>query len=131
MTRKIYITGPDRLKIMGLIEDQPADARSREYIRDLYRDLMHANIVSSAKLPAGIVAANSRVLLSLDSEEDTIMLVYPRDANVSKNMISVLSPLGASIFGRREGDSFECGVAGITNIEIRKVLGGHPKANQG
>lgn len=121
MPRRIYITGPERLKLMGLIDKETDDTKNKDYVRGLYRDLMRANIVSAAKLPSDIILMNSQVLLSLDGEEDEVRLMYPHEADASRNMISVLSPLGASIYGCREGDAFECSVAGVKKIEIKGV----------
>lgn len=127
MPRRIYITGPERLRLMHLIDNETDDIKNREYVRNLYRDLMRANIISASKLPADTVMINSQVLLSLDGDEDEVRLVNPSEADAVKNTISVLSPLGASIFGYREGDSFECAVAGVKRIEIKGVYNRTPK----
>lgn len=126
MPRRIYITGPDRLKLMKLIDEQADDIRGKEYIRDLYKDLMHADIVSANRLSPAAVTMNSQALLSLDGDEEEIRLVHPESADALKGMISIFSPLGASIYGYREGDAFECGAIGVKRLEIKGVYNARP-----
>ncbi len=128
MPRKVYITGPDRLRLMKLIDGLSDDIKTKDYIRDLYRDLMHADIVSAPRVPADTVKMNSQVLISLDGDSDEIRLAFPEEADALRNIISVFSPLGASIFGRREGETFECGAISVKNAEIKGVYNGRTGA---
>ncbi len=128
MARKIYITGPDRLKLMKLIDGLGDDIKTKDYIRELYKDLMHADIVSAPKIPADTVRIYSQVLISLDGDTDEIRLAYPDEADALRNIISVFSPLGASVFGRREGGAFECSAINVKNAVIEGVYNGRTGA---
>jgi len=71
-----------------------------------------ANTVSSRDVPGDVVTMNSMVRLKDDSgHEMTVSLVFPadapRDADFEKSKVSVLSPIGLSVLGRRVGDTVE------------------------
>lgn len=55
------------------------------------------------------VAMNSTVSVTSPSGDGEIKhyrLVFPGEADIGQGRISVLSPLGAALLGRREGESF-------------------------
>lgn len=79
----------------------------------LQRLLETAETVAPEKVPADVVTMNSQVQLK-DDERDaemTLSLVFPADAvretDFEKLNISVLTPIGLSILGRRKGDTVE------------------------
>jgi len=42
---------------------------------------------------------------NLDGDErSTFRLVFPEDADMARRRLSILAPVGAALFGRREGD---------------------------
>ena len=66
---------------------------------------------------------NTRALLHLDHEDIELTLVYPEDADLAKNKMSVLSPIGTAILGYKAGDIVEWEVpSGITQIHIKGIL---------
>jgi regulator of nucleoside diphosphate kinase len=79
----------------------------------LQRLLETAETVASEKVPADVVTMNSQVQLKDDegNGEMTLSLVFPADAvkaaDFEKLNISVLTPIGLSILGRRKGDTVE------------------------
>lgn len=123
MNRRIYITLTDKNKILKLIDDAELDIKNKDHIRDLNAELSRAEIVDIKKLPPKVITMNTRVLLSLDGLDEEVSLVYPDEADVSKNLISVLSPIGTAILGYSEGDMIEWKVpSGVTTIKVKKVL---------
>jgi len=58
------------------------------------------------RVPGSVVWMNSIVRVrNLDSEErSTFRLVFPEDADMARRRLSVLAPVGAALFGRREGE---------------------------
>lgn len=79
----------------------------------LQRLLESAETVAAEKVPADVVTMNSKVQLK-DEEantEMTLSLVFPadalRDTDFEKMNVSVLTPIGLSILGRRVGDTVE------------------------
>jgi len=121
MSRKIYVTEADKQKLKKIIDDA-IDDKNKEF-KELDAELARAEVVGINKLPADVITMNSRVLLLMDGIEEEISLVYPHEADVSQNMISVLSPVGIAILGYREGDTVEWRVpSGIIKVEVKKVL---------
>ncbi|MFZ7103781.1 MAG: nucleoside diphosphate kinase regulator [Peptococcaceae bacterium] len=133
MIRKIAITIKDRERILQLIEKERefGTGRNQEYLKDLEQELKRANIVSSENIPHDSITMNSRILLKdLDLGEETVYtLVYPEDADVAENKISVLAPIGTAILGFREGDIIDWKVpGGIVKIRVEKIIY-QPEAN--
>lgn len=71
-------------------------------------------------VPPYIVTMNSRVrLLDMTSgKESECTLVFPQDADASEGRISVLAPLGASLFGERVGVTVDV----PTPLNVRRYL---------
>lgn len=127
MSRAIDITVTDRDRILTLIaiEREFGTGKNKEYLKDLEQELNRANIVSSENIPPDSITMNSKVLLKdLDlGEETTYTLVYPEDADLSENKISVLAPIGTAILGFREGDVIDWKVpAGIVKLKVEKII---------
>jgi len=126
MSRQIFITIADKEKLQKLInEAKEFNSGSKEYLRNLERELGRARVVASEKIPRNVITMNSQVLLKdLDSGENmTYTLVYPADANLLENKISVLAPIGTAILGFREGDIIEWEVPdGTVRLGVEKIL---------
>jgi hypothetical protein len=55
--------------------------------------------------------------------EETYTLVYPDEADIEANRLSILAPIGTALLGYRAGDVVEWPVpAGITRFRIEEVL---------
>ncbi len=65
-----------------------------------------AKIIDPESVPKDIIRFASRVLLeNLDSEEQIeYMIVGPDEADIKEGKISVSSPLGSALIGKRPGD---------------------------
>jgi transcription elongation factor GreA len=66
----------------------------------------NAKIIDPETLPKDIVRFASKVLIeNLDSEEEIeYMIVGPDEADIKKGKISVSSPLGKALLGKKPGD---------------------------
>jgi len=75
-------------------------------LSDLEYKLSRADIIDSTTLPNDrAVFASSVVLENIDTGEDVkYKLVGPDEANIEKGRISVHSPLGRAIIGKKPGD---------------------------
>lgn len=127
MARTIDITSVDRERLLKLInkEREFGMAKNKDYLKDLEQELNRANIVAPEIIPPDAITMNSKVLLrDLDSgEEITYTLVYPEEANLLEDKISILAPVGTAILGFREGDVFDWKVpAGIVKLKVEKIL---------
>lgn len=127
MSRTIVITSKDRERLLKLIKNERefGTSRNKEFIKDLELELTRADIVPAESIPPDSITMNSTVLLTdLDAgDEITYTLVYPEDADLTENKISVLAPVGTAILGFREGDVIDWNVpAGIIKLKVEKIL---------
>lgn len=68
---------------------------------------------------------NSRVRLQdmETGEENIYTLVFPSDADIEQNKISILAPIGTAILGYRAGDRVDWLVpAGKRKVRIQDIL---------
>jgi regulator of nucleoside diphosphate kinase len=99
----------ERLRIL-LASARSPDSKFSVYLNRLQRLLETADIVAPREVPHDVVTMNSKVRLKDDqtSHDMALSLVFPadaaRDADLEKLDVSILSPLGLSLLGRRTGD---------------------------
>lgn len=86
----------------------------------LKEELGRATIVTDEELPKNVVAMNTSVKFqNLETKKETLVeLVYPQEANISDNRISILSPIGSALIGLRIGQSISWP---IPNGKVRKL----------
>jgi regulator of nucleoside diphosphate kinase len=96
------LTELDHVRLKRLIRD-PAHALDPSRIS---ADLDSAQVVQSKKVQANVVTMDSQVLLAdlVSRETFALTICYPSQENASAGFVSVLSPVGASLIGRRIGD---------------------------
>ncbi len=99
---------------MDLINDiKQKEIDGKSYVKRLEDELKVSQTVDAKDLPFDVVIMNSTVLLDMNGEEEQVTLVYPDEADVIENKISVLSPIGTAILGFRIGDDYEWDINGI------------------
>jgi regulator of nucleoside diphosphate kinase len=125
MKNSIYVTSQDKQRLQDLLaEAEVSDRRQQGDLKSLAEELRRATIVESDEVPADVITMHSRAyLIDLDTEEKvTFTLVFPPEANVEEEKISVLAPIGAGMLGYRVGDEFEWNVPqGVRRMKVAKV----------
>jgi regulator of nucleoside diphosphate kinase len=97
--RTIYVAEDDRARLELLLRRtsvlEPAQA---PYLSALAGELGRARVVPRSEIPPDVVTMNSVVRLrDLETEEEeTYTLVYPSEADVTLNRLSVLAPVGTA-----------------------------------
>ena len=85
-----------------------------------------ADIVPANAITPDVVTMNSTVVYddADDGRSDTVTLVYPDKADVTRGRVSVLSPLGRRLIGVRAGErvSFETPGNGLRSVRVREVV---------
>ena len=123
--RNIIISSTDRNRLLQLIDSARLDRRVPSQSLDvLDGELARATVVEPAELPRDVVAMNSTVWFrDLDTEEiERYTLVFPPKADVVRDRISVLAPIGTALLGYRLRDIVEWRVPqGRRRLEITKV----------
>lgn len=124
--RTIYITNFDLMRLEDVLAvAYEFDYRNRKDLEKLDNELANAKLVDSQNVPPDVITMNSRVeLVHLDTGETReYTLVFPREADIDKGKLSIISPIGTAIIGYSEGDEIQWSVpAGIRRIKINKVL---------
>jgi regulator of nucleoside diphosphate kinase len=103
--KTIYITETDMERLDRLL----SAAGHSPNIKNLRGELDRATVVRSEDIPPDVVTMNSRVSFrELDAgQESEITLVYPSDADVNRQRISILAPVGAALLGLSVGDEIK------------------------
>ena len=134
MKNSIYITSQDKQRLEELLaEVSVSDPRQRGDLKLLEEELRRVVIVEPKEIPGDVITMNSRAdLIDLDTRETvTFTLVFPREADVEEEKISVLAPIGAGMLGYRIGDEFEWKVPDgvrhmkVTNVHYQPEAAGH------
>ena len=106
--QNIIVTSEDFRRLEQLLDSEFVQAIDpKKYLMDLESELMRAEIVDAANVPHDVITMDSTVRLrDLDTGElETYTLVYPDQANIAENKLSILAPIGTAIIGYRVGDN--------------------------
>lgn len=125
-SRVIYITKPDEQKLRALIAGvQPSRPDTKTNLDKLEKELDRAKLVSPKKIPKDVITMNSKVrILDLESrEESTYTVVFPSEADIENNKVSILAPIGTALLGYRVGDVVDWEVpSGSKRLKIMETL---------
>ena len=91
----------------------------------LLQELDAAKIDEPEAIPSDVVTMNSIVKLSFLNNDKTIQfqIVYPEQANIKENKISIFSPIATALIGYKVNDEVEWIVpAGLTRIRIDEII---------
>jgi regulator of nucleoside diphosphate kinase len=123
--KNIVLTEEDHGRLQRLIRSRRHHAnRDAPSLKALELELDRATVVRSKEIPDDVVTMNSRVRVKdLDRGEEVVyQIVFPADADASRNRISVLAPLGTGLLGYRAGTVFEWPVpSGVRRLHIVDV----------
>ncbi|HEY8505611.1 MAG TPA: nucleoside diphosphate kinase regulator [Gemmataceae bacterium] len=124
--RTLIISDVDHKRLSALITSARNGSQVRpDYLDALEAELGRAQVVPAGEVPADVVTMNSVVRLrDLDTGElEAYELVYPTDADIALNRISVLAPIGTAVLGYRVGDIVEWPVpAGVCRLRVEEVV---------
>lgn len=124
MTNKIALTEFDYTRLSSLAKAVGRSSKSGS-ATDLADRLRNSLVFHEEVLGEIFVRMNSVATLSETKTGETFVyrLVFPADADIAAGRISVLSPLGAALLGRREGESFGYESPGGTVLmRVEKVI---------
>jgi regulator of nucleoside diphosphate kinase len=121
MTRynELVVSTLDAEALASVLGDRHLAARFESETDALAELLMDARMVPHEELPRNRVAMNSRVTYrESDGLERTVTIVHPAAADASKLRISVLSPVGRALLGRRPGTAVPVSVPGGRDLML-------------
>lgn len=124
--RTIHITRYDMDRLLELIDGLRSTPKAGKIDLDLLeKELNEAILVDPERVPEDVITMNSKVnVTDIESgEKMTYILVFPAEANISKNKLSILAPLGMALLGYRKGDIIEWVVpSGIRKLKVEEIL---------
>lgn len=91
----------------------------------LLKELDSAKIVEPEAIPSNVVTMNSIVKLSFlnNNKQAQFQIVYPDQADLKENKISIFSPIATALIGYKVADEIEWIVpAGLTKIRIDEIM---------
>jgi regulator of nucleoside diphosphate kinase len=122
----IIISFADHTRLRHLLNSARLDPRvSPEHLAALDIELARATVVAPDSVPRDVVTMYSTVhIRDLESnEEEHYTLVQPYEADVVRNRLSVLAPIGTALLGYRVGDIVQWKVpSGTTRLKIVEVF---------
>ena len=124
--KKVTLTKNDYTRIYKAITDaKNSKTINSNEAEKLLSELSKAEIVPSEKIDKDVVTMNSEVKLFFENtqKEQSFKIVYPQDANLKENKISIFSPIATALIGYKIGDEIEWIVpGGMTKIKIVDII---------
>lgn len=101
----ITVSQEDFDRLYALAE--AAADRQPEVAENLLGELDRAKVVPAGKSRNGTVAMGSRVTFEdeVTGKVQTVVLVYPGEADIAEGRISILTPIGVALIGLSAGQS--------------------------
>lgn len=101
-----------------------AQAKTISRIRFLQKVLTFSRVIDTKNLPKGEVTLLSRVEFTnlANNARMTYTIVSPHEMNLQEGKISLKSPIGEALMGRKEGDIVEAHAPAVTlRLRIEKI----------
>jgi regulator of nucleoside diphosphate kinase len=124
--RGIVITEDDMVRLKELVRHgRVTSRRDQGHLEDLERELEYAEVVPAEEVTPDVVTLHSTVrVLDVDTGATMVYtVVFPAEADLAANRISVLAPIGTALIGYRVGDVIDWRTPGRTRrLRIEAVL---------
>ncbi|AXP79356.1 Transcription elongation factor GreA [Mariniflexile rhizosphaerae] len=119
LEKKEYVYIKRILNISGYVGDHEIQKSLAKFTEELKT----AHILDEAEMPNDVVRLNSIVMVMSDNNwEKTIQIVQPSEKDIKKNKVSILTPMGAALFGYSLNDiikwDFPTGLKELKIIEV-------------
>jgi regulator of nucleoside diphosphate kinase len=124
-TKEIVITAADFDRLRGLLDSPRYRSTQAPLLMALREELDRGTVVPADAVPKSVVTMHSQVRVrDLKAQEsETYTLVYPAQADINENKLSVLAPLGMALLGTRLGQIVEFDApGGQRRLKIEKIL---------
>ncbi|WP_100615005.1 GreA/GreB family elongation factor [Confluentibacter citreus] len=101
LEKKEYVYIKRILNISGYVGDHEIQKSLRKFTEELKT----AHILDEEDMPQDVVRLNSIVTVTSDNKwEKTIQIVQPSEKDIKNNKVSILTPMGAALFGYSVND---------------------------
>lgn len=122
--KNILITVDDFQRLLARMNYVPSTQMLSAMEKELYFTLLSADTISQENIPRRVVTMNSKVRLQqlLTERVIELTLTYPENADSREHKISILSPIGLALIGRKIGDQVSWKIpAGMGHFEILDI----------
>jgi regulator of nucleoside diphosphate kinase len=113
--RSIVVTDDDMDRLSRWVQAlKHSFFRDQLQLQSLEQALASAEVAPWERIARDVIRMNSTIrVLDLDTrKKERYTLVFPFNADIATNRISVLAPVGIALLGRRQGDVIETKVPG-------------------
>ena len=101
---RIIVSEAEENRLTALATASMLTGRADGAARVLLAEMERAQVVPDNAVPSDVVRMNSYVQFEIDgSNRRRVQVVYPGEANIDDNKISVLTPIGAALIGLSPG----------------------------
>jgi regulator of nucleoside diphosphate kinase len=124
-TEEILITAADFDRLRGLLDSPRHRSTQAPLLIALREELERGTVVASEAMPRGIVTMHSKLRVrDLKTHgSETYTLVYPDEADIDQNKLSVLAPLGMALLGTHVGQIVKFDApAGPRRLKVEKIV---------
>lgn len=84
------------------------DLQTKKSLQRLIDELKNAQIVNDEEMPKDVIRFDSKIMVRSETGwEKSIQLVIPSNKDAKQDKVSILTPMGAALFGYAEGDTIE------------------------
>lgn len=97
----------------------------------LLTEISRARILAPAKMPSNVVSIGSTVTYRDETtgQEKSVILVFPEDADIALQRVSLMTPIGVALLGLSDGATFHWETRGnqrrlLTVIGVAQVSSG-------
>lgn len=124
--QSIQVTGPDMQRLRHLLSGSHGiSSRDEGHFDTLEQELERAIELEVSDTPPDLITMHTRVRVSdfESGKSREYTLVYPWEADVTTNKVSVLAPLGTALLGYREGAQLQWRMpGGVRRLHVDKIL---------
>ena len=119
---ELFVSTTDAAALAAMLGAHRRASRLESDASDELAERLHeARLVAAERLPGDRVAMRSTVTYAEEPSgvQRTVTLAYPEEADAARGRISVLSPIGLALIGRRRGSVIAPAMPGGRALKIR------------
>ncbi len=94
-------------------------------IERLVEELNRATVMAPEEMPSDIITMHSVVKVKYVNNDKsvTLQLVYPEEANIQENKVSIFAPIATALLGYKKGDIINWRIpGGKVKIKVEDIL---------
>jgi regulator of nucleoside diphosphate kinase len=113
--KRLVLTQTDFSRLTNLINhEKEVYKRRQDNLQKMLDELKKAIIVTPDEIDNNVVTINSVVKFTdlITNMNIQLKIVYPKNANINKKYVSILSPIGTALLGCKKGETVDRHIAG-------------------